>query len=552
MTVEPGRLLAGRYRVEDLLSDRAGARSWRAVDQVLQRSVALDILPAEAPRAAAVLDAARRSAVVTDGRFLRVLDAAQEQDDVYVVREWAAGESLDLILAGGALAPRRASWLVREVAEALSSAHRRGIHHLRLVPENVIVTDNGAVKVVGLATEAAMHGVKHADAEEEDVRGIGRLLYACLVARWPGGSCGDLPAAPTEHGRMLRPRQVRAGVPRPLDAVCDRILGEPPRQHAAQLRNATAVVEALSHDGLGEDALPDADPEATQVDLRTVPWSPAGHMSGGRLPRTAGGPAHASTSGSTTTITTGPTPDSAAGGPSARAAGTATPQPASTPPPIPPAASTHEEAPRRSRRVRPWLLALITLLAVGAGAAAFYVGGVDLGDGGDPEPPPGRGDTDPDPTAAALQRVPVQSAQAFDPFGEDGENDDAAALAIDGDDSSAWTTVTYFDSADFNGAKPGLGLVLDLGRPTDVSRVVVDVGQGGTDLELRSAPDDAAAPPDRPAGFRTVATVDGASGGTVLEPEAALNTRYLLIWLTSIPPSGDDFQGQISEIVVRG
>ncbi|MDP9443724.1 MAG: protein kinase family protein, partial [Actinomycetota bacterium] len=262
MTVEPGRLLAGRYRVEDLLSDRAGARSWRAVDEVLRRSVAVDILPGDAPRAAALLDAARRSAVVTDGRFLRVLDAAEEGGDAYVVREWARGESLDLILAAGPLPHRRAGWLVREVAAALTAAHAHRIHHLRLIPENVVVTDTGAVKVVGLATEAALHGVRHADPEAEDVRDLGRLLYACLVARWPGGRCGALAAAPSEHGRVLRPRQVRAGVPRALDAVCDQLLGDAPREEGPPLRHACGGVALAAPGPRGSPPSPIAEPSA--------------------------------------------------------------------------------------------------------------------------------------------------------------------------------------------------------------------------------------------------------------------------------------------------
>ena len=187
MTIEPGRLLASRYRVEDLVYDRAGARLWRAVDEVLRRSVAVDILPASSPRAPALVNAARHSTVVADARFLRVLDASQENGDVYVVREWARGEDLDQILADGALTHRRAAWVVRELAEAVSAAHRAGIYHWRLVPENIIITDTGAVRIVGLATEAAIEGLRYAkaEAEAEDVRALGRVLYATQGATDP-------------------------------------------------------------------------------------------------------------------------------------------------------------------------------------------------------------------------------------------------------------------------------------------------------------------------------------------------------------------------------
>src|SRR5262245_13989465 len=265
MTVEPGRQLASRYRVEDLLAERAGARLWRAVDEVLRRSVAVDVLPSDSPRASAMVQAARRAAVVTDGRFLRVLDAAEENGDVYVVREWAQGESLDLVLADGPLTHRRAAWVVHEVAEAVSVAHSAGIYHLRLTPENVLVTDTGGVKIIGLATDAALHGVKHADAEAEDVRALGRLLYASLVARWPSGPQSSLPSAPVEHGRIMRPAQVRAGVPREVDEVCDRILGDPPQYKGEPLRHASAVAAELSGTVRLTPDAPVHDPEATQA-----------------------------------------------------------------------------------------------------------------------------------------------------------------------------------------------------------------------------------------------------------------------------------------------
>src|SRR5690625_7381249 len=67
---------------------------------------------------------------------------------------------------------------------------------------------------------------------------IGKLLYVCLAGRWPGGRIDGLKAAPTEHGRLLRPRQVRAGVSRDVDTVCDRILGTPPRHGEEPLRTA--------------------------------------------------------------------------------------------------------------------------------------------------------------------------------------------------------------------------------------------------------------------------------------------------------------------------
>jgi Protein kinase domain len=580
MTVEPGRQLAGRYRVEDLLAERAGARLWRAVDEVLRRSVAVDVLPSDSPRASAMVQAARRAAVVTDGRFLRVLDAAEENGDVYVVREWAPGESLDLVLADGPLTHRRAAWIVHEVAEAVSVAHSAGIYHLRLTPENVLVTDTGGVKIIGLATDAALHGVKHADAEAEDVRALGRLLYASLVARWPSGPATSLPAAPVEHGRTMRPAQVRAGVPREVDEVCDRILGEPPQYKAEPLRHASAVAAELSDTvRLATDA-PVHDPEATQA--ASFPAVEQGHEPTGRLnipdqvvapPRSlhpAPGGRSAATAGTgrhDTWWTNDATPTQRTAGGAGGGGSESTRRIPTTTTPIPGTSRSTANgdatsrvswddtppdypAPDSGRRRRGAMLWVGLVALVAALAAAAFFAGLYSGSGNDDS-------ANPQQTAAPdrdrLQRLPVASVSAFDPFGESGENNDEAPLALDGDPATRWSTLSYEGDPVFGGLKPGLGLVLDLGQSAEVSRAVVDLGGSGTNLQLRAAPPQASTPPSQAGQFRTVARASTASGRTVLTPQQPVSTRFVLVWLTRLPPeSGGTYRGFVNEITVEG
>ncbi|MDP3966852.1 MAG: protein kinase family protein [Nocardioides sp.] len=250
----PGALLADRYRLEDLLAERDGARFWRATDNILARDVAVHVLPADDRRADAVIVAARTSAAITDGHFLRVLDADIQGGVAYVVVEWGSGISLDHLLAEGPLPPRRAAWLVKQVAEAISTAHAHGIAHGRLIPENVLVTETGAVKLVGFVIDAVLSGrqedwggrTEPLSDHESDVVNLAGLLYAALTARWPGTSESAVAPAPVEHGRPLRPRQVRAGIPRPLDAICQRVLHADAQAGQVPLETAHEVAAALS------------------------------------------------------------------------------------------------------------------------------------------------------------------------------------------------------------------------------------------------------------------------------------------------------------------
>ncbi|MFW6092271.1 MAG: protein kinase family protein, partial [Actinomycetota bacterium] len=244
--VRPGRLLAGRYRVEDLLDEVDGVRSWRGVDEVLRRAVFVHTLATDDPRATALTQAAQAASQVGDTRFLQVLDVDSEEDTVYVIREWITGQNLKLVLAAGPLPPDQAAALGGEVAEALASAHQQGLTHLRLEPSSVLISDDGTVKVAGLATEAALHGAVDGDPGEVDAAGIGRILYAALTGRWPDGDGHGLPAAPRIDGRIASPRQVRPGVPRILDEVVDRTLGNSARHNARSLRSPAEVADALN------------------------------------------------------------------------------------------------------------------------------------------------------------------------------------------------------------------------------------------------------------------------------------------------------------------
>jgi hypothetical protein len=521
-TVGPGTVVATRYLIEDLISDHAGARAWRATDSVLARSVAVQVLPVSDSRADDLLAAARSSARVLDGRFLRVLDASQEDSNVFVVREWAFGNSLDLLLAERPLPPRRAAWVVGQVAEAMATAHRAGICHNLLTPHNVVITDNGAVKVIGLAVKAALEPSGSADPELDDVRDLGRLLYACLVSRWPDGPLAGMSAAPTEHGRLLRPRQVRAGVPKPLDDVCDRILSEPGRYNPQPLTTAAAVATALS--GVVVD-MPGA---PIGADVGAAP----GLLTSGLAPPSAAAVAA-----------------NGAGTPTAGQVGRSTP--AQTPRgtrtngrPAPPAATD----PGGWGRALLWVA--LAVLVAGAALLAFELGRQGLGS--DPSVPAGSqsaaGDT-------PLGPVHIAAVSSFDPVKIGGSGDeypDLVPLATDGDPSTAWPTQTYFHSPYLGNQKPGVGLLIDLGEVRSVTAVDLTLVGSGTDVELRAAPEDQSSPPELLGGLRVVASASDAGTQVTLTPDSQVTTRFLLVYLTKLPPEGKGYKGGIAELKVDG
>ncbi|VXA91812.1 protein kinase family protein [Nocardioides sp. AX2bis] len=254
----PGDVLARRYRLVDLLVESGSGRFWRAHDVVLDRHVALHTIAADDARSQALLDAARASTAVADRRLLRVLDAAVDGDVCYVVNEWGSGVSLDILVGGGqVLAPRHAAWVVAQVADSVARAHAAGIGHGRLAPENVLVDQHGQVRVIGMCVDAALHGVAY-DRTSTDVTDLAGLLYCALTASWAGASRSDVRAAPVDHGHVLRPRRVRAGVPRPLDQLCDLVLHPHADTRGRLDVTAAGIAERLTEFVGDEAGLPDS------------------------------------------------------------------------------------------------------------------------------------------------------------------------------------------------------------------------------------------------------------------------------------------------------
>ena len=589
-TFRPGTVLARRFALEDLLEENDGAGFWRATDRVLARNVAVHVIPLSDPRCDALLTAARRSALVTDGHLLRVLDAASEEGVAYVVHEWGSGVSLDRMLAEGPLSARRAAWLTKEVAESITAAHRHDVCHGRLLPENVLISETGSVKLIGFAVDAVLRGTGAGThlattgaaigQQESDVVNLAGLLYAGLVGRWPGTTGSTVPVAPTEHGRPLRPRQVRAGVPRPLDAICERVLN--PDAHVPPIETALEVYAALSDYigdpgsamalGPGSPDSPEAagseptavlgqgavgDPEATQagaplfLDDDAVGWTPAAQGKARPLfadepsptPAAAPAPEHEY---DTSTDTFGTRSTGAGNGRVPTGWGPDAEQPGGPP------WETAEEPGDEGVPGRSWLRAgvvLATLLVVVVAAAvALTLKNRTTDTGASANGPSTSGTPSASPHAT---RVPISGVTDFDPQGNPPqENPDMVRLAHDGDPKTAWETSTYYNDPHLGGLKSGVGLLVGFAKRAHVGEVDLTLQGKPTSLQLLAAPNAHAAPSSTD-GLDTVATAKDAGTHLDLVLKKPVTTQWLVVWLTSLPPAPGGYQGKVAEISVR-
>lgn len=523
-----GIVLSDRYQLEDLINESSGASTWLAHDKLLNRRVGVHALPTVDTRATGFAEAARRSTSVTDPRFLRVLDIVErEHGHTYLVREWARALPLDLVLTQSTLTNRRAATVITEVADAIGEAHEAGVYHRHLQPGTILLKDSGGVRITGLAVDHALRSPdpdpEHADiqyAEQLDVQSIGKLLYACLSGRWPGGS-GILRKAPTEHGRLLRPRQVRAGVSRDVDTVCDRILGTPPRHHAGPLRSARDIAHELRLAGDDEAFFDDDQPSLIRIG----------------------------------------SPDLFRNDPVSAPSG---PPPAVNPPkrrpkalaPKPP--TTFERGMATARRATEGDRALIwTGVAVAVvliTAMAFIIGRASGGSSVEQGESRSASESNNQAAESTVTTLPIKSISDFDPQGGNQvENPDDTRLAIDGDADTGWRTSEYYRRSDLGGLKDGVGLLLDLGDDKVVSSIRMTFGASPTTASLLVSQPGASDPPTSIDDLRRLGGFEDAESGVPVSLSRSVLTRYIVVWLTDLPQKSDGvFQGDIREVTVRG
>lgn len=186
-TVESGSVLVERYRLNQQVStDLAAATAWEAHDLILDREVRVTLVTG--PYAGDALDSARRAALVTDPRLVRVLDAGSDAGGLrYVVTEPHTGTTLTEIVSSGLVDEQQARAIVGEAAAALSVAHARGVHHTALRPEAVRV-DGHQVRVTGLGLDGGLASgdTLNGKPAQLDAQGLVALLYYAMTARWPG------------------------------------------------------------------------------------------------------------------------------------------------------------------------------------------------------------------------------------------------------------------------------------------------------------------------------------------------------------------------------
>lgn len=515
--VAAGLVLSGRYRLDDQLASGGMAQVWRGTDEVLRRSVAVKILHPHLAADDTFVARFRQEAIavarLSHPAIVNVYDTSNDDGLQAIVMELVRGQTLRQRLDGGALGPWVAANIAAQVAGALDVAHAAGLVHRDIKPANIMLSDDGRVKVgdfgiakaaesADLTQEGSFIGTAKYLAPEQvegtavdgrtDLYSLGVVLYEMLCGRVPFEADGSSATALARlHQDPPRPRLVRAGVPRELEAITLRLLARGPDD---RYPTATAARAALLAAG--------ADDEATEASEIPPP-----------------------------------------------------PPPGIPPPGTPPAAMMPPRPPdqtqiRFAESERRWLVPtlLVVLAAVSLGVAALLIGG--SGDLFDDTPEVEAGNPEP----SSAEPLTLVSSTDFDPFGgEGGEHPDEVGWVLPGDPSADPWDTEWYNTVDLGGLKDGVGFYVTLEDESDIGSVQIDTSSQDWAVQIYVA--DEASDDLEGWGDPVGELDGGTSGTAEVELEDGTSGTTVLFWFTrmgSAPTDTGQFRMDVAEVRVFG
>jgi len=304
-------LLAGRYRLTDRIAAGGMGEVWRGEDDLLNRAVAVKLLPTgragDESFLARFRAEARYSASLSHPGIARVYDYGESAEfgGAYLVMELVNGEPLSAILArAGRLSPDATLDIVSQAARALDAAHQAGIVHRDIKPGNLLVAAGGTTKITdfGIATAMAAAQASHLTetgmvmgtamyvspeqatgapvTDASDIYSLGVVAYECLAGHPPFTASEPLAIA-FAHKHEPVPA-LPPDVPPPVCDLVYHMLAKTPEERPAGIRAVADRADVLRGTlALGEPASSAEYPGATRADL---PAAATGALPGGPGP----------------------------------------------------------------------------------------------------------------------------------------------------------------------------------------------------------------------------------------------------------------------------
>ena len=271
-----GEVLLDRYELEELVGSGGMSSVYRAHDRLLDRTVALKVLHEHHLHDPEYVERFRRearsAAVLSHPNIVTVIDRGEHDGHQFIVFEYVGGENLKrLIEQRKPLPVATALELAIQIARGLSFAHRSGLVHRDVKPQNVLLNGDGQAKVTdfgiarsldvqrGMTQTGTVLGTsdyiapeqaqgKHVD-EQTDVYSLGVVLYELLTGEvpFPGE---NFVAVAMQHINDPAPsvRAKRPDVPPRVDAAAQRAMAKDPSDRFPTMADFGRELEACAGD----------------------------------------------------------------------------------------------------------------------------------------------------------------------------------------------------------------------------------------------------------------------------------------------------------------
>ena len=498
--------LGNRYALEEPIASGGAAIVWRAFDENLARTVAVKLLHPHHATDPTVVERfereSRAAAQLNHPNVVRIYDTGREDELVYLVMEHVDGPSLrEVMRSRGQLDPATVAALGEQVAGALGEAHTNGLVHRDVKPANILLAADGTVKVTDFGIAKALSGADATLTTPGTVVGTAAYVAPEQLEDGDIDARADVYALGVVLHECLTGRPAFSG-DTPTATAAMRLTHElmPPRQIIADVPRGLddVITRATRRDRMDRfaDGAIMSSALATMVGSRpseiTVSLLDLGEVDDPELLQSIDRKEHPYS---------GPMP-----------------------------ANRREYA---RRLVAAFIGGLVlTLVAVFARDAMS---------------------TEPQPESGLQQQSwRVEDVTVYDPLNPaDGENQQLASLATDGNPQTSWTSDTY-EEADFGPDQDGIGLVFDLGDAQEVRGVDINFVRGGLVVELYATstlPPDAAGPEAWGDPRATQADTLGQQP-IRFSPTAE---RYWLLWVTGLSTSSTgDYTAEVAEVEFLG
>lgn len=287
-----GTLLNNRYEIREKIGEGGMAKVYKAKDHLLNRFVAVKVLKDEFTKNAEFVEKFKAEAAaagsISHSNIVNIYDVGSQVNINYIVMEYLNGRTLkELIIQNGKLDYNRALDFGIQIGKALECAHKNNIIHRDIKPQNILVTDEGSIKVtdfgiakatnsVTLTNSNKVIGSAHYFSPEQakgsyvdartDIYSLGVVIYEMVTGRVPYDAESPVSVA-LKHLQepVVPPRYINSNVPEGLNNLILKAMEKDPIERYQNIKDMLLDMQRIKNNSNYKVEFNNAEDEYTKI-----------------------------------------------------------------------------------------------------------------------------------------------------------------------------------------------------------------------------------------------------------------------------------------------